>query len=355
MASLQRHLYQTYKFDNFGDGFVEVLSAEQTNESSSWYEGTADAVRQQRHHFLNDRYDYILILSGDHLYQMNYQDFIAYHIEKGADITISAYPVDESNLHSYGIFKTDSEGRIIDFYEKPKDPEIIEKLKIPGLMADRLGKKFLASMGVYIFNHSSLKELLEELDEDDFGGGIIPSSLRSHKVYSYPYDGYWEDIGTIRSFYEANLGLTDLLPKFNLYDPTFPLYSRPRFLAPSKISWEAKINNCILGNGSRIQKSNLNRSLIGIRSIVKTDVTLVNTVLMGADYYDREMGDEVPVGIGEGTFIQNAIIDKNARIGPGCHIVNEAGIKEQDGDGYYIREGIIIVPKNGTIPPGTRI
>lgn len=356
MASLQKHIYQTYKFDNFSNGFVEVLSAEQTNESMAWYQGTADAVRKQRHHFLLNEYDHILILSGDHLYQMHYDDFLQYHIEKSADITVGAYPVAVDKVSGFGILQANSESKITNFFEKPKDPSVVEKLRISGLVPEEPDKQFLASMGIYVFSRDVLRYMLEESDEDDFGAGIIPQALGRFSVYSYLYDGYWEDIGTIRAFYEANLGLTNPVPNFNLYDPNFPLYSRPRFLAPTKITSGASLHDSIVGNGSLVEDANILHSVVGIRSIVRKGVSLKHSVLMGADYYEfNNLPNQVPLGIGENTVIENAIVDKNARIGNDCQIVNLDGAREKDGDNYYIRDGITIIPKNSTIPPGTRI
>ncbi len=356
MASLQRHIYQTYKFDTFRNGVVEVLSAEQTNESMAWYQGTADAVRKQRHHFMEDSYEYILILSGDHLYQMKYDEFISNHIEQKADITIGCYPVTTDKVPGFGILQANEKSEITNFYEKPKDPAVIEKLRIPGLVPEEPGKEFLASMGIYIFSREVLRFLLEETDEDDFGAGIIPHALGKFRVQSFLFNGYWEDIGTIRSFYEANLGLTNTVPNFNLYDPEFPLYSRPRFLAPTKITKGATLENSIVGNGSLIEDARIDHSVIGIRSIIRKGASIAHSVLMGADYYQfSQQSQLVPIGIGEGTVIRNAIIDKNARIGNDVRILNEAGTKEKDGDGYFIRDGIVIVPKNGVIPPGTFI
>lgn len=356
MASLQRHLYQTYKFDNFSSGFVEVLSAEQTNDSIAWYQGTADAVRKQRHHFLDDKYDYILVLSGDHLYQMDYRKFLEHHIQENADITIGAYPVSKEKVAGFGVFQADDNGQIRNFYEKPKDPDLIENLRIPDLDPSDQSLEFLASMGIYIFNREVLRKLLEGVAEDDFGSGIIPEALNHYKVCSYLYNGYWEDIGTIKAFFDANLALTAPIPQFNLYDLYFPLYTRPRFLAPSKISGDAVVDNSILGNGSLIQNSKIQNSIIGIRSIIKENVHMDRVVMMGADYYRfEENEDTIPLGIGKDTVIQNAIIDKNARIGHDCRFVNEKELQVYDGDNYYIRDGIIIIPKKANIPPGTVI
>ena len=356
-ASLNRHVHQTYRFDAFSDGFVEILAAEQTQDNAGWYQGTADAVRQQFRHFADNRVDQYLILSGDHLYRMDYRPFVETHRDRGAEVTIAVKPVSREAAPELGILKTDDEGWISDFREKPQTDAELDELRT----RSEDGEAYLASMGIYIFETAVLAELLEAHPDDDFGKHIIPEAIRSRKVLAYPFQGYWEDIGTIRSFYEANLGLTDPEPPFDFHRPGAQVYTHPRYLAGARVDG-CSIRRSIIGEGSKLRETEIERSVIGIRSIVGPKARLSNTVMMGADYYETPMDVErnstsgIPnVGIGAGCVIQGAIIDKNARIGRDVTIRNRDGIGEAEGEGFVIRDGIVVVPKNAVIRDGTAI
>jgi len=364
-ASLHRHIAQSYKFDHFTGGFVEILAAEQSFSSTSWYQGTADAVRKNLTHFLNHDFDYVLVLSGDQLYRMDFTRIIAEHIENYADVTIATMPVIRREAEALGIMQVDGENRINRFVEKPKEPEILDSLKISAAGVEKMGLKanddhFLASMGIYVFNRDVLIRLLDNT-QTDFGKHIIPGAITSHRVFSSAFQGYWEDIGTIRSFFEANLDLVSELPRFNFFDMAAPIFTRPRFLPGSKING-AEINHAIISDGCIISHSQVNNSIIGIRSIVGEGCSINRTVLLGCDYYESDSSiaqyesNGIPrVGIGRNTRVENAIIDKNARIGSDC-VISPAGKPENlDHPLYYIRDGIVIIPKNGIIPNGTVI
>jgi glucose-1-phosphate adenylyltransferase len=366
-ASLHRHISQSYKFDHFTGGFVEILAAEQTYSNTSWYQGTADAVRKNLIHFLNHDFDYALILSGDQLYRMDFRRIIAHHIETGAEITVATLPVGRSDCSSLGILQTDPEHRIVRFVEKPKEAAVQDTLRIDPSLHQKFGlpgggdaEYFLASMGIYVFNRDVMLRLLDNTMAD-FGKHIIPSVVDTHRVFSYIFQGYWEDIGTIRSFFEANLDLVSELPRFNFFDMSAPIFTRPRFLPGSKING-ASIDHAIISDGCIINHARIAHSIIGVRSIVYEGCFLNRTVAMGADYYESDASIQhyessgIPrIGIGSNTRIENAIIDKNARIGANC-ILSPAGKPENfDHALYYIRDGILIVPKNGVIPHGTVI
>ncbi|UCF63861.1 MAG: glucose-1-phosphate adenylyltransferase [bacterium] len=363
--SLHRHIFVTYRFDNFTKDFVTILSAEQTLESRDWYQGTADAVRQNLR-FLRSEGDLILILSGDHLYRMDYRKFIDFHVAKKADISISVHPVHYEQTPEFGVMKVNRNGRIESFFEKPKNHEDQEKMRVPQgffnqLGIDPAGHTHLASMGIYLFNWEVLKSLLEKTDFEDFGKGIIPHSLNKHKVYGYFYNGYWEDIGTIKSFFETHMDLTSTLPKFNFYDEEKPIFTHPRFLPGSKIL-SAQVTNSILCEGSIINRSTVSQSIVGIRTRIGENSNIHRAVVMGSDFFESKEqlmknGEKgIPnIGIGNDCFIQNAIIDKNARIGHGVKLVNERGIREEVTDNYVIRDGIIVIPKNAVITNGTVI
>ncbi len=347
-ASLNRHLAQTYRFSAFSNGFVEVMAAEQTPESPHWFQGTADAVRQILPHIRDWGIDTLLILSGDHLYRMDYGKFLERHYESNADVTVSVTPCDEAAASDFGLLKTDESGRIIEFKEKPK--------------GDELQSPFLASMGIYVFKYDRLEQLLaEDPNAVDFGKEIIPSAIKAGHVEGYLFDGYWEDIGTITAFYRANLDLTSKIPKFNLFDAEAPVFTRARYLPPSKVE-ESQIVESILSDGCIVLGATITNSVVGLRSRISKGVRIDSSFLMGADYYQtiEEMRDDLVankprVGIGEGTVINRAIIDKNARIGSNVRLLNEAGVVNADGDdgSYYIRDGIIIVPKNALVKDGT--
>jgi len=367
-ASLNRHIAQTYRFSRFSNGFVEIIAAEQTPESPQWFQGTADAVRQVLPHIRDLGIDTLLILSGDHLYRMDYRDFLARHTETDADVTVSVVPCGAQAASEFGLLKTDEQGRIVEFKEKPKGDELlsmqVDTTKL-GLDADEAARRpFLASMGIYVFKYDRLERLLKE-DSSwvDFGREIIPASLKTHNVQAHMFDGYWEDIGTIGAFYRANLDLTTKIPKFNLFDAEAPVYTRARYLPPSKIE-NSEINDSIISDGCIVSGAKITNSVIGVRSRVSQGVQLDAAYMMGADYYQTfddmrsDLARGVPrLGIAEGSIIRRAIIDKNARIGSGVRLLNEAGIHEasaEDGT-YFIRDGIILVPKNAVIKDGTVI
>ena len=355
-ASLHRHISHSYKFDHFSRGFVEILAAEQTPNSDTWYQGTADAVRKNLNHLLNNDFEHLLILSGDQLYRMDFREIIASHIEKEAEVTVATIPVDRERAAGFGIMHNDETGRITRFVEKPDTDEVLDSLRAED---QELGPdQYLASMGIYVFKRATLVELLEN-EQADFGRHIIPSAIDSHRVYSYTYKGYWEDIGTIRSFYEANLDMVSTIPKFNFFQMEMPIYTRPRFMPASKINGAA-IDQAIISDGCIIDRSRISQSLVGIRCLLSPGCRVHRSVLMGADFYETEVSKNenlskgLPlVGVGDNTRIESAIIDKNARIGANCVISPEGKPDHFDGDNYYVREGIVIVPKGAVIADGT--
>ncbi|MDQ3586543.1 MAG: glucose-1-phosphate adenylyltransferase [Acidobacteriota bacterium] len=365
-ASLNRHIARAYRFSRFSDGFVEVLAAEQTPESPSWFQGTADAVRQVLPHIGDWDIETLLILSGDHLYRMDYRKFLARHFETGADVTVSVIPFVREAAEEFGLLKAGADGRITEFREKPKG-EALEAMRVDttafGLSAEEAARRpFLASMGIYVFNYQKLEELLAQNPKwVDFGRELIPAAIETYKVQSFFFDDYWEDIGTISAFHAANIDMTAILPKFNLFDTEAPIYTRARYLPPSKVH-NSDIVDSIISEGCIINRAKVVRSVIGLRSRIEPGAYLEDTILMGADYYqtleeirgDRSDGRPL-VGIGEGTVVRRAIIDKNACIGAGVRLVNEGGIENLDNEeaGYFIRERIIIVPKNAMVKDGT--
>ena len=360
-ASLHRHISHSYKFDHFSRGFVEILAAEQTPTSDTWYQGTADAVRKNLNHLLNNDFEHLLILSGDQLYRMDFREIIASHIERDAEVTVATIPVDRERAAGFGIMHHDETGRITRFVEKPDNDEALDSLRVTDLHAEDQEVKtdqYLASMGIYVFKRATLVELLEN-EQTDFGKHIIPSAIDSHRVYSYTYKGYWEDIGTIRSFFEANLDMVSTVPKFNFFQMEMPIYTRPRFMPASKINGAA-IDQAIISDGCIIDRSRISQSLVGIRCLLSPGCRVHRSVLMGADFYETEVSKSdslskgIPlVGVGENTRIESAIIDKNARIGANCVISPEGKPDHFDGENYYVREGIAIVPKGAVIPDGT--
>jgi len=362
-ASLHRHISQSYKFDHFSDGFVEILAAEQTLTDTSWYQGTADAVRKNLIHFLNHDFEYMVILSGDQLYRMDFRRIIAQHMESYADVTVATIPVGRVEAQGLGIMEINPERRITRFVEKPKDPAVLDSLRVDrdayavlGIEGD--AEYFLASMGIYVFNRDVVVRLLDNT-LPDFGKHVIPSAIANYRVFSYVFQGYWEDIGTISSFFNANLDVTSELPRFNFFDMSAPIFSRPRFLPASKING-AHINHAIISDGCIINHANINHSIIGIRSMVGAGSELKRVILLGGDYYESQasiLENEVlgkpRIGIGQNAKIENAIIDKNARIGNNV-VISPAGKPENlDHPLYYIRDGIVIIPKNGSIPHDT--
>ncbi|XHR27707.1 MAG: glucose-1-phosphate adenylyltransferase [Chthoniobacteraceae bacterium] len=363
-ASLHRHIASAYKFDRFSRSFVEILAAQQTPSGSHWYQGTADAVRQNLQNFLSRPYQYYVILSGDQLYRMDFRDLLNQHIQEGADISIATIPVNREAASEFGIMHTDATRQITQFVEKPKDPAVLDSLRIPGNLMEQLGHNpdeelFQASMGIYVFNRQAL---IEALDNDlvDFGKHIIPRSIEHYKVHSYIFQGYWEDIGTIRSFFNANLALTDEKPPFSMFDTTRPVYTHARFLPASKMQG-ARINHSIISDGCTITDAEIDHCVVGVRSYIKAGTTIKDVILMGNDFFDADLALHdvadgcTPLGIGRNCQIDHAIIDKNARIGDNVTISPKGKPAHFDGPNYYIREGIIIVPKNTTIPAGTVI
>lgn len=362
-TSLHRHINSSYKFDDFTPSFVEILAAQQTPEGSRWYQGTADAVRQNMRYFLEHPYEYYVILSGDQLYRMDYRSMLRQHVETGADLTIATIPVARQPATGFGIMLTDENRRIERFVEKPKDPEVLDTLRIPPDLLRNIGQPaeadlYQASMGIYIFNRAVLEACLDN-DYVDFGKNIIPAAISQYKVMAYIFQGYWEDIGTISAFYEANLNLADTNPQYSFYVPGSPVFTQPLFLPASVVS-SAKVANAIISDGCIIAKdTTLERCVLGIRSIIQSGSTLKNTIMMGADYYESEVHKPVhgvpSIGIGRDCVINGAIIDKNARIGNKVVISPEGKSQDLDGDGYYIRDGIVVVPKNSVIKDGTWI
>jgi glucose-1-phosphate adenylyltransferase len=367
-ASLNRHISQTYRFSSFSSGFVEILAAEQRKDSPDWFQGTADAVRQILPHLRDWRLKTLLILSGDHLYRMDYRSFLERHHSTNADVTISVIPSNPADAEGFGLLKTDTDGKIVEFSEKPKG-EALEAMRVDttsfGLTPEEAEKRpYLASMGIYVFDYAKLKELLQA-DESayDFGGEVIPAAISKYNVQAHLFDGYWEDIGTIRAFYEANLDLAAPLPKFNFFDTESPIYTRSRYLPPSKIQ-NCDIDNSMVSEGCILNGVYARSSIIGLRSRIDGGVRLESSIVMGSDFYEAieeikanvERG--VPhMGIGSNTSIRRAIVDKNVRIGKNVKLLNSGGIENYDGPNgcFFIREGIIIVPKGATIPDGTEI
>ena len=364
-ASLHQHISYSYKFDHFSQGFVDILAAEQTPTSDSWYEGTADAVRKNLIHILNNDFEYMLILSGDQLYRMDFREIIASHMERDAELTVATIPVGREFAPGFGIMHNDEQGRISKFVEKPGTPELLDSLKLP---AEQLAKQelepgsdhYLASMGIYLFNRQTLIELLEN-DMSDFGKHIIPRSIGTHRVYSFVYQGYWEDIGTIRAFFEANLDMTSTMPQFDFFQMETPVYTRPRFLPASKINGAA-IDQAIISDGCIIDRSRISQSLIGVRCLIAPGCRVHRSILLGSNNYETEASkaasdrDGIPrIGVGGNTRIENAIVDKNARIGADCVITPEDKPEHLDGKNYFIRDGSVIIPKNAVIQDGTVI
>jgi glucose-1-phosphate adenylyltransferase len=365
-ASLNRHVSRTYRFSGFSDGFVEILAAEQTPDSPQWFQGTADAVRQVLPHIRDWNIDTLLILSGDHLYRMDYRQFLARHFETNADVTVSVVPFGREAAEEFGLLKAEADGRITEFREKPKG-EALEEMRVDtsafGLSAEEaLRRPFLASMGIYVFNYARLEAMLGQNTKwVDFGREVIPAAIECCNVQSYLFDGYWEDIGTISAFHAANLDMCSLLPKFNFFDSEAPIYTRARYLPPSKVH-DCEIHRSIISEGCIINRSTLRNTVAGLRSRIDLGADIEDTFLMGADYYQsiEDMRADVEagmprIGIGEGSVIRRAIVDKNARIGAGVRLINENNIAHFDApDGsYYIRDQIIIVPKNATVRDGT--
>jgi glucose-1-phosphate adenylyltransferase len=370
-ASLNRHIAQTYNLSGpFGQGFVEVLAAQQTPETPSWFEGTADAVRKYQWLFQEWDVDEYLILSGDQLYRMDYSLFVEQHRKTGADLTVAALPVDSAQAEAFGLMRTDESGNIKEFREKPTG----DSLKAMAVDTSRFGleaseaieKPYLASMGIYVFSRNTLFDLLNKFPSyTDFGKEIIPEALgRGDKLKSYVFNDYWEDIGTIGAFFESNLALTQQpTPPFSFYDEKFPIYTRPRYLPPSKIV-DTQITDSIVSEGSILKSCSIHHCVLGVRSRIESDVVLNETLVMGSDFYESyeerialRNGGGIPLGVGQGTTVKRAILDKNARIGDNVTIINKDNVEEADraDQGFYIRNGIVVIVKNATIHDGTII
>ena len=357
-ASLNKHIKNTYHFSFFSSAFVDVLAAEQTIQSDKWFQGTADAVRQSMHHFLQNDFEYALILSGDQLYQMDFNDMIKKHEESGAEISIATYPVTAKDATSFGLLKTNDENIITSFIEKPGSELLPNWTSDVGNDMKAQGRDYLASMGIYIFNRDLLKKLMENPDTNDFGKEIIPQAIEKHKTLSYQYEGYWEDIGNIDSFFEANIGLTDDVPQFDLYNEK-GVYTRARILPTSKISGSI-LNRAVIGDGCIIQAEKIERSVIGIRSRIGKNSLISNTYMMGNDFYETleqvaKEKIEFMMGIGDRCYIHNCIIDKNCRIGDDVRINGGKHIDDIETDTYMVKDGIVVIKKDATIPKGTNI
>lgn len=352
-VSLHQHIAATYRFDQFSGGHVRVLAAEQTPDSDVWFQGTADAVRRSVRYFRDDEPDLVVILSGDQLYRMNLQEVIETHQASGADITVSTTPVRREEARSLGIMEADEEGQVVRFVEKPQEDSLLDELSFSG---DE-GESFLASMGIYVFNMEVLCSILEQNSESDFGKHIIPQAISSHRVFSHIFKGYWEDIGTIRSFWSANLGLTEPLPRFSFYDADQLIYTRMRYLPPSKVN-SCELKQSLISDGCILSGKRIWRSVIGLRSIVGEGSVLEETVVMGADFYeqDREVDESgIALGIGRDCSIRQAILDKNVRIGDGVVISPDGKPDQLEEALFCIRDGIVVIPKNTVIPSGTHI
>ena len=355
-ASLNKHIKNTYIFSFFSSAFVDILAAEQTMSSGDWFQGTADAVRQSMHHFLQHDFEYALILSGDQLYQMDFNEMIQRHIESNAEISIATQPVNAKEATSFGILKTNEENVITAFIEKPDASLLPDWTSNVSPEMHHAGRHYLASMGIYIFNRDLLVKLMQNPDTNDFGKEIIPQSIHKHKTLSYQFEGYWTDIGNIDSFFEANLGLTDNIPKFNLYDVEKRIYTRARMLPTSKISGTT-LDKAVIAEGCIIHAAKIERSVIGIRSRIGKDSTIINTYMMGSDRYESLEEIErhkikIIMGIGERCFIKNTIIDKNCRIGDDVRINGGKHLSDVETDTYAIKDGIVVIKKGATIPAG---
>ncbi|MBV8173492.1 MAG: glucose-1-phosphate adenylyltransferase [Verrucomicrobia bacterium] len=360
--SLNRHIADSYQFDRFSKSFIEILAAQQTPEDARWYQGTADAVRQNLRYFLQRPYEYYLVLSGDQLYRMDYGDLLQAHLQKGADITLATTPVDRAAASGFGILHSSAKRHIFRFEEKPKEPELLDELRIPPELLKELGhpadaELYQGSMGIYVFNRQVLIDALAN-DRDDFGKHIIPASLQKYQVFAYIFQGYWEDVGTVRAFFETNLALTDPVPAFNFFDRINPIYTQQRSLPASKLRG-TQVPRAIIADGCVVTDAHIDRAVIGIRSVIESGTTIHNSVLMGADLYQAEAGEPKPgippLGIGRRCHIEGAIIDKNACIGEEVVITPKGKSNNVDGENYCIREGVVVVPKGAVIPAGTLI
>ncbi len=363
-ASLHRHIHGSYRFDRFSRGFVEILAAQQTPGSTSWYQGTADAVRQNLRYFTRRENEYIIILSGDQLYRMDFRQILHQHVETGADLTIATIPVRRSEASGLGILELDDQKRISRFVEKPSDPALLDELTLQDPLRGEIGlagdDHLLASMGIYVFHREVLQQVLDN-DKTDFGKHIIPDAIHQYRVFGYVFQGYWEDVGTIRSFFDANLALCSERPSFNFYEYGAPVFTHARFL-PASVVWDSAIRRALIADGCMIHRSTIENSIVGVRSEISEGCEIRDSILMGCDFYrsvdenleNEEMG--IPhMRIGRNCKIERAIIDKNAHLGDNVQITDKNGQPDFDGPHYYIRDGIVIIPKNAVIPAGTVI
>jgi len=357
-VSLHRHLVRTYKFDLFSRGFVQLLAAQQTPRGEAWFQGTADAVRQNLDIILESRGELVLILSGDHMYRLDYRRLLREHVGSGADVTVAALPCAESEIGEFGAIRVDAQGRIVEFREKPKDAGARNGMQADPSLLARFGvgtdRPYLASMGIYLFAKAYLRRCLESTTRHDFGRDVLPHAVSHGTVQSYLFDGYWRDIGTIRAFYDAHMDLVRADPPFHFNDPEWPFYTHPRYLPGSSLN-AVRINRSIVSEGTTLEECTVESSIIGVRSTMAR-ATVRRSLVMGADPYPPAGPPGAPpLGIGEGTLIQDAIVDKNARIGRNVRITNKDGVTEADGPGWAIREGIVVVTKNAVIPDGAVI
>ncbi len=360
-ASLHRHIAQTYRFDVFSSGFVNILAAEQSVSNRDWYQGTADAVRQNLARLIHDQPPEVLVLSGDQLYRLDLRGFVGWHRDNRADVTVavSAVPVDRAS--AFGLMQIDDSGRVVDFVEKPEDPDVLRRLTVPPSTLARLGfdvrdNVCLASMGIYVFRPAALSDLLEGTTATDFGHEVIPSAVPQMKVFAYGYPGYWRDIGTIPAFHQANLELTLPVPPLDLFSPDAPFFTHPRFLPGTKID-DCSVHQSLVCEGSVLSGARISRSVIGIRSVVRAGSVVERSVIMGANRYEwqPEEAGQLPLGIGRDCLIRDAILDLDARVGDGVQLINAAGVRNADGDCYAIRDGVIVVPRGAHVPAGTVI
>jgi glucose-1-phosphate adenylyltransferase len=354
-VSLHRHISRSYQFDAFHTGWVQIWAAEQTMQHTDWYQGTADAVRKQLMQIRSTGAKYVLILAGDHLYRMDYQKLAQFHWDMDADITVAVQPILADEADRFGILKRDLDQRIVNFAEKPNDPQLLELMK----SREDPEKPYLGSMGIYLFRTEVLIELLEENTFEDFGGHLIPDAIGSHRVFGYDFDDYWVDIGTIRSFYETNLKLAEQNPPFNFYDPKRPIYTRARFI-PGSVITNSHLKDVLLADGCRIVDSTIEHSVIGLRSQIQSNVIIKDSIIMGSDSYQKALTEdealtEIPLGIGKNCAIQGAIIDKNVRIGEGVIIKPFAPGTDFNSQQYVVRDGIVVIPKNTVLSKGTEI
>ncbi len=355
-VSLHRHIQSTYLFDQFSPGAVRMLAAEKTPDSEGWFQGTADAVRKSSKYFMHNSPDIVVILSGDQLYRMDFEEVIKEHVERGAEVTICTKPVPRNEAGDLGIMHVNGKNEIVEFAEKPGDTPQLDELRAPMYKDER----FLASMGIYVFNADVLMQLLSDSDESDFGKHIIPQAIQERKVFSHIFEGYWKDIGTIGMFHEANVALTDLIPEFTFYDAHAPVYTHMRYLPPSKINC-CDLNRCLLSDGCIISGHRILHSVVGTRAVVGEGTVIEHSVIMGADYFEQEKEGKgqssglVPLGIGKDCYVKNAIIDKNVRIGDSVYISPDGKEEGEENEHYVVRDGIIVIPKNTVIPSGTRL